>query len=269
MNLFRCQSAVSNDRTRRGFTLIELLVVIAIIAILAAILFPVFAQAKEAAKKTACLNNLKQIGLGAVMYAGDFDDHIVPYQIAGVGAAILWCGEIRFGGGSIDATKGLLAPYMKNKELKLCISAKEMPYPLGPLSNYGYNGLLLRAHMAQFYPNLSNFEMPADTIFMGDAAAYVGAPYGMIKYPALYQPSWGTNNEEPTVHGRHLGGAANLVWIDGHAKSMKVQPRPNLLRFPNEKKANNLGDILKGPRTGDAIKDDYYFLAQKDKATLP
>src|SRR5476649_2558116 len=62
---------------KRGFTLIELLVVIAIIAILAAILFPVFAQAKEAAKKTSCLSNLKQIGLASVMYEGDFDD-IIP-----------------------------------------------------------------------------------------------------------------------------------------------------------------------------------------------
>lgn len=68
----------------KAFTLIELLVVIAIIAILAAILFPVFAQAKLAAKKTADLSNLKQIGLGAIMYAGDFDDefprndYIVP-----------------------------------------------------------------------------------------------------------------------------------------------------------------------------------------------
>ena len=63
---------------RRAFTLIELLVVIAIIAILAAILFPVFAQAKTAAKKTATLSNLKQVGLGIVMYAGDVDDR-APY----------------------------------------------------------------------------------------------------------------------------------------------------------------------------------------------
>ena len=60
---------------RRGFTLIELLVVIAIIAILAAILFPVFAQARESARKTGCINNMKQLGLGLTMYRSDYDGH--------------------------------------------------------------------------------------------------------------------------------------------------------------------------------------------------
>ncbi|HLK60100.1 MAG TPA: prepilin-type N-terminal cleavage/methylation domain-containing protein, partial [Chthonomonadaceae bacterium] len=65
-------------RPRRGFTLIELLVVIAIIAILAAILFPVFAQAREKARAISCMSNTKQMGIAALMYAQDFDETLVP-----------------------------------------------------------------------------------------------------------------------------------------------------------------------------------------------
>src|ERR1041385_2178603 len=68
-------------RRLRGFTLIELLVVIAIIAILAAILFPVFAQARESARATSCLSNTKQIALGELMYAQDYDEIIIPWEI--------------------------------------------------------------------------------------------------------------------------------------------------------------------------------------------
>ena len=70
------RSTLTAQCSRRGFTLIELLVVIAIIAILAAILFPVFAQAREAARKSTCLSNEKQIGMGVLMYIQDYDERI-------------------------------------------------------------------------------------------------------------------------------------------------------------------------------------------------
>ncbi|UCH34100.1 MAG: prepilin-type N-terminal cleavage/methylation domain-containing protein, partial [Armatimonadota bacterium] len=70
-------------RKNRGFTLIELLVVIAIIAILAAILFPVFARAREAARKATCLSNLKQIALAAIMYAQDYDEVLPAANASG------------------------------------------------------------------------------------------------------------------------------------------------------------------------------------------
>jgi len=95
---------------KSAFTLIELLVVIAIIAILAAILFPVFAQAKDAAKDTANLSNQKQLGLAAIMYSSDFDDYF-PLQMRNEP------GNTALGG--IETWQGMCQPYVKNWGLML------------------------------------------------------------------------------------------------------------------------------------------------------
>lgn len=106
---------------KKAFTLIELLVVIAIIAILAAILFPVFAQAKEAAKKTACISHMKQQGLAAMMYAGDYDDALPATGYYDVCHIRNPNGTVSEGGGVRG--NGLLAypistqPYIKNKDI--------------------------------------------------------------------------------------------------------------------------------------------------------
>jgi len=100
----------SNIR-RKGFTLIELLVVIAIIAILAAILFPVFATAREKARQTACLSNLKQIGIGYVQYCQDYDE-ATPACVYNAG-----------GGNNVMITLGsLLDPYIKSAQTWRCPS---------------------------------------------------------------------------------------------------------------------------------------------------
>src|SRR4051812_47090369 len=85
----RKESSMDRIRQQRGFTLIELLVVIAIIAILAAILFPVFAQAREKARAATCLSNCKQIALGASMYVQDYDETF-PKGWQGWPAAVYW-----------------------------------------------------------------------------------------------------------------------------------------------------------------------------------
>src|SRR2546430_10933956 len=118
-------------RRSAGFTLIELLVVIAIIAILAAILFPVFAQARATARKAACASNLKQIGLAFGMYAQDYDEMLVPHWTNGTG---------------IPDWKTLLDPYIKRgenadlfkKDYRAELSVWVDPGKMGPPGRAGY-----------------------------------------------------------------------------------------------------------------------------------
>ena len=109
----RCGNHGTSARARRGFTLIELLVVIAIIAILAAILFPVFAKAREQARKTSCLSNMKQIGLGIMQYKQDYDEKfpMAYFYVNGATSA----------GGYVHWT-GSMQPYIKSEQLFVCPS---------------------------------------------------------------------------------------------------------------------------------------------------
>jgi prepilin-type N-terminal cleavage/methylation domain-containing protein len=160
-----------------AFTLIELLVVIAIIAILAAILFPVFAQAKAAAKKTASLSNSKQETLGTIMYGGDFDDNI-PIVTA-------WQNDgayIFFDKGCIPWTQ-LVYPYTKNTDILVDPQAPP-PVPLPPgwnvnvgkwmVPNYGINPYLIQASSYPYSTttppltpkNFSSINRVADTVLL-------------------------------------------------------------------------------------------------------
>jgi prepilin-type N-terminal cleavage/methylation domain-containing protein/prepilin-type processing-associated H-X9-DG protein len=104
-------------RQRKGFTLIELLVVIAIIAILAAILFSVFAQAREKARQTTCLNNMKQLGVGMRLYMDDYDG---IYPMSGLIGRPGWIFAI--GDFKIDVTRGQIYPYVKTPKAYYCPS---------------------------------------------------------------------------------------------------------------------------------------------------
>jgi prepilin-type N-terminal cleavage/methylation domain-containing protein len=119
---------------KRAFTLIELLVVIAIIAILAAILFPVFAQAKAAAKTTSTISNLKQLGTGVHLYAGDFDDRTPGAFQCGFVTNDIWCGADWWSAQSdrFVTWSTLLWPYLKNGDITMDSAARAAVAPTAP-----------------------------------------------------------------------------------------------------------------------------------------
>jgi len=195
---------------KRAFTLIELLVVIAIIAILAAILFPVFAQAKLAAKKTQSLSNVKQIGLGVQMYLGDSDDRYLPafsppdgtgdwaqYNTSGVDLHTLWTINVQpyiksinlfsspvdSQGGKVDPSvswAGVHISYSTNGWLTGWNNGFELH---GPMGIRGWSGWLNGADGANGSLNSGQVSQPADTVLLAerdsdDVAAYQNAHGG-------------------------------------------------------------------------------------------
>jgi prepilin-type N-terminal cleavage/methylation domain-containing protein/prepilin-type processing-associated H-X9-DG protein len=119
---------------KRGFTLIELLVVIAIIAILAAILFPVFAQARESARTTSCLSNMKQIGLALRMYNQDYDEKFPNIRLYGGPTSATACCNL------CQTWKNVVQPYIKNKGVFGCPSNKSVTFKPGNKATLTPNG---------------------------------------------------------------------------------------------------------------------------------
>jgi prepilin-type N-terminal cleavage/methylation domain-containing protein/prepilin-type processing-associated H-X9-DG protein len=241
----------------RGFTLIELLVVIAIIAILAAILFPVFAQAREKARQTACLSNTKQLALGVYMYAQDYDETL---PVAGYNQQCRgrWQWQIY--------------PYVKNEQMFTCPNIAQQPWKatinnnftcnasgprpqttgmvLGQVDRggYGWNYALhgdsgdVTGSALDNAPgySLAAIAKPADTIIIGETG-FLGtlsaqAGWAMMAYdprqadaPTFGQPglfAQGRHNAEQTrtMQGQPvpIKGRLNCVFLDGHAKNMNL-----------------------------------------------
>ncbi len=194
----------------RGFTLIELLVVIAIIAILAAILFPVFARAREKARQTSCLSNVKQLTMAMLMYTQDYDgcypviwDSGSGYPVGAVdGSPNMW---------DASALVALFTPYVKNTQLFFCPTADKNP----------------AAH-AKIGPDgkaVTNYQLNSYIVF--PAYWYAMNP---TKWPVGYGPISETQIEIPAqilfwedmyeAAGTHNGGG-NYGCCDGHAKWQK------------------------------------------------
>ena len=191
--------------TKKAFTLIELLVVIAIIAILAAILFPVFGRARENARRASCQSNLKQVGLAMYQYAQDYDERLVKEY---------WGSEIY--------------PYTKSREILQCPSEK---YPQDPrpcsgwYTDYSLNMGIMRGRGANFRigVQLSQIEYPAFTLMLMEQYPSVNANLSPSDGRGV---SW-TNQRGGGASGlalsnqlawdRHFSGS-NILFADGHVK---------------------------------------------------
>jgi prepilin-type N-terminal cleavage/methylation domain-containing protein/prepilin-type processing-associated H-X9-DG protein len=223
----------SKNKRASGFTLIELLVVIAIIAILAAILFPVFGRARENARRSSCQSNLKQIGLGILQYAQDYDERMVKT-------------------GSYDPQKAqwmdVVYPYVKSTQLYNCpsdpmTSNKPFKYPettrdwsATTMGSYAINWGYVDPDDGKDSPpdvTLSKIEVPATTVLAADStdASVMACMY-------FWSTGWGVPQVNSTSRPRQLeangsqGGfgnfserhleTVNVLWCDGHVKAMKV-----------------------------------------------
>ena len=203
---------------RTGFTLIELLVVIAIIAILAAILFPVFARAREKARQTSCLSNIKQLALGVIMYTQDYDERYPAGDSVAWGTGA-WPGYPH--GGYVDG----IYPYVKNNQLFLCPSDSLQ----NCLANANTGGHTFGSdYLAGTYPNqglsytynywlytlsASQIQYVAETCLIAEG----------IQRPYIYN----TGNRLNGQHARMIGGCRhnegmNVGLADGHGKWYKA-----------------------------------------------
>ncbi len=189
---------------RKGFTLIELLVVIAIIAILAAILFPVFARAREKARQTSCLNNVKQLTLAHIMYAQDYDERLPASYLPG-------------NPGTYDNWYEVLQPYLKNTQILICPS--QATYTLGYGQNYSF--------LTYSWPGSAGYgsggcplaliARPAETILIADSGQHQLSSGGW-SYGMTYVITWAREPLNYFVYLRH-NEMANVGFCDGHAKA--------------------------------------------------
>jgi prepilin-type N-terminal cleavage/methylation domain-containing protein/prepilin-type processing-associated H-X9-DG protein len=199
---------------RQGFTLIELLVVIAIIAILAAILFPVFAKAREKARQTSCLSNVKQLGLAWMQYVQDYDETVPgTYTMTGPSTLQTWFEFLR--------------PYTKSTQVFRCPSDSD-PYTRWGYDNgvqiqhetsYGYNARMAVNHYTP--TSLAQFQYPAQTPIMVECQRQKGTTYGGTNAWEFYADSFHCSR---FIALRHNEGA-NFAFADGHAKWVRCLTR--------------------------------------------
>ncbi len=257
--------------TRTAFTLIELLVVIAIIAILAAILFPVFGQARERARMTSCLSNVKQLGLGILQYAQDYDD-LLPVVGTNSQKRGPWMLQV--------------FPYVKSTQIYSCPSLGDVKYTAdrtisGNYTAYGWNWNLANSVNNSGYA-LAAILQPSETIIIGDnglisANNVVQAAFALQSVDPRVLPAGSnlTSNAGYYVKFRHqtskkvavtytggaydfpIDGRATFGFLDGHAKALG--PGQAFERLPGDVENGNVLTAPAGTPPGAGINPSVYF----------
>lgn len=235
-----CQEGLNSDTLstpsqseRRAFTLIELLVVIAIIAILAAILFPVFARAKLSAKAVSCSSNLKQLDTSMVIYETDFEDTYPLAAYVDGGGFVLW--------------HDIIDPYVKNKQVWLCpcSSVKATDANGSPTSHFGYNVRYL-TNLELDFSNADGHravtstavEAPSDTILLTTAKSSVLSSFCGDDGKFLLPPS----DPDQDCWGRPDPNAfenVTIAWCDTHVSRKKLGAF-----YQNQKPQDRFFDLL-------------------------
>ena len=212
-------------RTFRAFTLIELLVVIAIIAILASILFPVFAQARENARKTDCVSNEKQIGLAFALYVQDYDERYCAQPADAQ--------TIQEAGGSLWNYYNAPAPYLKNKSVWLCKddTRNGSLQVVAPNMGYHLNGNVITPKGLP----LSAIVASANLMLMRESGA--GLVYNIAylrPYPGNCDDTIGWAQPVGSVNQFPHRNGINLLVTDTHVKWYLPSPSFSLSQFPGD-----------------------------------
>jgi prepilin-type N-terminal cleavage/methylation domain-containing protein/prepilin-type processing-associated H-X9-DG protein len=235
---------------RAAFTLIEMLAVIAILAILAAFLYPVFAQAREKARRSVCLSNSRQIGIALQLYAQDYDE-----SLPNMGAFSTEHPLVKAGYGEA-AVVILLDPYVRDRRVWVCPSGPTSGNAVrGPQSdritvNLGYNAYLLSqlrdrnwarlAALAGTAAGITGIAVVADSLWPGEFDDWGNFAITEKQMPGE-EAHWGMHPikcangfTESTCQYRHPGGGVNVVFADGHAAFVPGNRIRGGIRLPYE-----------------------------------
>jgi prepilin-type N-terminal cleavage/methylation domain-containing protein len=218
----------ADRRTSVGFTLIELLVVIAIIAILAGILFPVFARARESARKIACLSNMKQIGTALILYVGDYDATMPSSMLYGGTSATVTWNASRFTsfakfrgqlpppetgvGAALKSWPMVLYPHMKNKDIVWC--------PSDPSRD---DRSVAANPQSGFAPVSYYWKAAIDVAWFGGTSG-VCRKEGDYDFPSDQMIFWEHNGWHwgDASKGASNGVSFNATYLDGHAQTKRI-----------------------------------------------